>query len=185
VLELLEVVSFCARLVPPLTRLLGDPNPRLRAKAALLLGRSVQNSRLIEICLQQQDPRVRANVIESLWSGANASSTSVLRSAAKDPDNRVVGNALWGLYQLQDRSAASLMIAMGADPRPSFRASAAWTMGQTAHPRFLPALDKLARDLFAPVRKNASKALENIRAQTRTDARPSIAGPAPDALAEL
>src|SRR5262249_14726551 len=113
VLELLEVVSFCARLVPPLTRLLGDPNPRLRAKAALLLGRSVQHSRLIEICLQQQDPRVRANVIESLWSGANASSTSVLRSAAKDTDNRVVGNALWGLYQLQDRSAASLMIAMG------------------------------------------------------------------------
>ena len=39
VLELLEVVSFCARIVPPLARLLGDPNPRLRAKAALLLGR--------------------------------------------------------------------------------------------------------------------------------------------------
>src|SRR5258708_31124382 len=45
VLELLEVVSFCARIVPPLARLLGDPNPRLRAKAALLLGRRVQNSR--------------------------------------------------------------------------------------------------------------------------------------------
>src|SRR5207253_4667933 len=29
VLELLEVVSFCARIVPPLARLLGDPNPRL------------------------------------------------------------------------------------------------------------------------------------------------------------
>src|SRR5260221_1298871 len=140
VLELLEVVSFCARIVPPLARLLGDPNPRLRAKAALLLGRRVQNSRLIEICLQQEDPRVRANAIESLWSGANASSTGVLRSAAKDTTNRVVGNALWGLYQLQDRSAASLIIAMGADPRPSFRASAAWTMGQTADPRFLPSL---------------------------------------------
>jgi HEAT repeat protein len=171
VLELLEVVSFCARIVPALARLLGDPNPRLRAKAALLLGRRVQNSRLIEICLQQEDPRVRANAIESLWSGANASSTGVLRLAAKDTNNRVVGNALWGLYQVQDLSAASLIIAMGADPRPSFRASAAWTMGQTSDPRFLPVLEKLARDLFAPVRKNASKAMESIRAQTRTEAR--------------
>src|SRR5216684_135147 len=37
-LELLEAVSKCARILPALTHLLHDPNPRLRAKAALLMG---------------------------------------------------------------------------------------------------------------------------------------------------
>lgn len=48
-----------------------------------MLGRRVQNSRLIEICLQQEDPRVRANAIKSLWAGATGSSTAVLRWAPK------------------------------------------------------------------------------------------------------
>src|SRR5260221_9425202 len=36
VLELLEVVSFCARIVPPLARLLGDPNPPLAGESCAL-----------------------------------------------------------------------------------------------------------------------------------------------------
>jgi hypothetical protein len=43
-------------------------------------------------------------------------------------------------------------------------------MGQTSDPRFIPTLEKLARDLFASVRKNASKAMESIRAHTQPPA---------------
>ena len=171
VLELLEVVSKSARIVPPLAHLMSDPNPRLRAKAALLIGRRVGNSRLAEGFLQQEDPRVRANAVESLWGDTASSAGSVLRLAAKDANNRVVGNALIGLYQLQDRSAVGQILAMSVDRSPLFRTTAAWAMGQTSDPRFLPALEKLARDLFASVRKNASKAIEGIRARTTTATR--------------
>jgi hypothetical protein len=49
------------------------------------------------------------------------------------------------------------------DSAPLFRATAAWVMGQTADPRFLPVLEKLARDLYASVRKNAAKSTGLIR----------------------
>jgi hypothetical protein len=169
VLELLEVVSSGARIVPKLAPLLRDANPRLRAKAALLIGRRVGNSSLAESCLRQQDPRVRANAIESLWGGTASSAGSVLQVAAKDTNNRVAGNALLGLYQLQDPNAVGQILAMAADPRRLFRATAAWTMGQTSDPRFLPSLNKLARDLYASVRKNATKSRDSIQDLTNTE----------------
>ena len=36
-------------------------------------------------------------------------------------------------------------------------------MGQTTNARFIPTLEKLAHDLYAPVRNNASKALKQIQ----------------------
>src|SRR2546423_406106 len=43
VLTLLEAVSSSARIVPALAHLLHDSNPRLRAKATLLIGRRARN----------------------------------------------------------------------------------------------------------------------------------------------
>ena len=169
ILELLEAVSTCARIVNPLAHLMRDPNLRLRAKAALLIGRRVQNTRLAAECLQNQDDaRVRANAVESLWGSSAASVGEVLLSAMNDSNNRVVGNALLGLYRLQDPVAIARIFAMSADTRPQFRATAAWTMGQTADPRFLPALEKAARDLYVLVRKNAAKAIGLISERGKT-----------------
>src|SRR5205823_15021061 len=105
----------------------------------------------------------------SLWGGTGPSASGVLWSAVKDTNNRVAGNALLGLYQLRDQNAAGHIIAMAADPQPLFRATAAWTMGQTSDPRFLPSLEKLARDLYASVRKNAVKSRDSIEALTNTE----------------
>jgi hypothetical protein len=169
ILELLEAVSTSAKIVNPLAYLMRDPNPRLRAKAALLIGRRVQNTRLAEECLQNQgDARVRANAVESLWGMNSAAASDVFRSAAKDPNNRVKGNALLGLYRLRDQGAIAPILAMAADPRPPFRATAAWTIGQTADPRFLPVLKKLARDLYASVRNNAAKAIPLLPERCQT-----------------
>src|SRR5260370_38526584 len=172
ILELLEVVSPSARIVSPLAHLMRDPNPRLRAGAALLIGRRVQNSRLAEECLRQErDARVRANAVESQWGASGASAGEMLWSAAKDPNNRVMGNALLGLYRLRDQGALAPILNMAADTRPLFRATAAWTMGQTADPRFLPALEKLARDLYASVPNNAAKAIALIPESGKTQGR--------------
>ena len=113
--------------------------------------------------MQEADPRVRANAIEALFGGAAASSRALLWYAVKDENNRVAGNALLALYQLQDAGAIPCILAMSADARPAFRATACWVISRTADPRFLPALEKLARDLYALVRKNAVKAIEQIR----------------------
>ena len=162
-LELLDAVSKCARIVPGLTHLLQDPNPRLRAKAALLMGRRVQNTHMVESQMYGPDARVRANAIESLWGEKAMAATSVLWSAAKDKNNRVVGNALLGLYQAKDTGAITRILSMAVDSKPLFRATAAWVMGQTVDPRFLPVLEKLGKDLYASVRKNAAKATALIR----------------------
>lgn len=162
-LELLEAVSKCARIVPALSHLLNDPNPRIRAKAALLMGRRVKNTQLAESQMRELDPRVRANAIESLWGEKAAAASSVLWWAAKDKNNRVVGNALLGLYQAREKEAIPSILAMAADSAPLFRATAAWVMGQTADSCFLPVLEKMSRDLYASVRTNAAKSMANIR----------------------
>jgi hypothetical protein len=175
VLDLLEAASTGARIVPALALLMRDPNPRLRARAALLIGRRVRNSGIVEACLGHEDARVRANAIESFWGDNTASVRRSLQSAAKDSNNRVVGNALLGLYRQHDREAIEGILTMAADSRPAFRTTAAWTMGQTSDAVFLPALEKLARDLYASVRNNASKSMAQIRdnAHTQTTESPA------------
>ena len=109
-----------------------------------------------------------ANAVESLWGASAPSVSEVLLAAANDSNNRVAGNALVGLYRLRDQSAIPRISRMAADSRPQFRATAAWTMGQTGDPRFLPALEKLTRDLYASVRKNAAKAIALIPKGAKT-----------------
>ena len=166
ILALLDAIPSSARTLPVLASLLHDPNPRLRAKLALLVGRRVGNTKFAAERQEERDPRVRANAIESLWGDKAPTASSVLRRAAQDPNNRVVGNALLGLYQLQDPQATQSIVAMSVDSRPAFRATAAWAMGQTVNPRFIPCLEKLTHDLYAPVRNNATKALKQIRLKT-------------------
>lgn len=163
VLELLDAVPQSARIVAPLARLIHDPNPRVRAKVTLLMGRLVRSARASEERLTEADHRVRANAIESLWGEKAAWVTDVLWRAAKDPHNRVAGNAMYALYKSQGSDKVAPHISqMASHAKPAFRATAAWVMGQTGDPQFLPALDKLTRDLYALVRKNAATAVRAI-----------------------
>ena len=161
-LEVLETISVSGRLVPMLAHLTGHPNPRLRAKISKLVGRTVRNSRALEERLNEVDPRVRANAVESLWGEKEPWVSRLLWKATHDVDNRVAGNALFALYDLPDEKVIPHIVNMGEHPKPLFRSTAAWTMGRTGDPQFLPVLDKLTRDLYAFVRKNARKAIMQI-----------------------
>jgi HEAT repeat protein len=161
ILDLLEAISAGPRILPLLAHLLGDSDPRLRARATLLMGRRVSNTQLAEERLREKDPRVRANAVESLWnSGGDV--TRLLRAAAGDSNNRVAGNALLGLYRADDPEASRRIAAMAASPDPKFRMTAAWVIGETGSAEFLPLLEHLSRDLYAPVRRNAAVAKEKI-----------------------
>ena len=162
ILELLDVTCASNRVVPMLAHLLRHPNARLRAKASLLIGRWTRNVRTAEDRLEESDSRVRANAIEGLWGDKTSRAATVLWRAVKDVDNRVVGNALFGLYEIRDQNAIPSILSMAGHEQPKFRATAAWTMGQTGDPQFLPALEKLTHDLYAPVRKSAARGMERI-----------------------
>ena len=112
--------------------------------------------------MEESDSRMRANAVESLWGDKTGRASSVLWRAVKDVDNRVVGNALFGLYEMQDQNVIPYILKMASHEKPHFRASAAWTMGQTGDPQFLPVLEKLTHDLYAPVRKRAARGIEQI-----------------------
>ena len=169
ILELLGAICASNRVVPMLAHLLRHPNARLRAKVSLLIGRWTRNIRTAEDRLDESDSRVRANAIEGLWGDKTGRAASLLWRAAKDVDNRVVGNALFGLYELKDQNVIPYILTMAGHEKPQFRATAAWTMGQTGDPQFLPALEKLRHDLYAPVRKSAARGMEQICKRAGTE----------------
>jgi HEAT repeat protein len=161
ILELVQT-SDSARAVPLIMPLMRHRNPRLRAKAALLIGRRVRNASWLEGQMNETDGRVRANAVESAWGERRVSAIELLRHALFDTDNRVVGNALYALYSYDEPTAAPAMMRMAVDVRPRFRATAAWIMGQAEDRQFLPVLEKLSHDLYASVRRNALKAIQRI-----------------------
>jgi hypothetical protein len=162
-LEILEAISAGMRLVPMLAHLMAHPNPRLRAKVSKLIGRRIRNVRAAEERLNEVDPRVRANAVESLWGEKAPWASRLLWQAAHDLNNRVAGNALIGLLELGEQNVIPEILKMASHAKPLFRATAAWIMGKAGDPQFLPVLEKLTHDLYAPVRKSATRGLEQIR----------------------
>ncbi len=163
ILDLLEATSTGARIVPLITHLMQCSDERLRARAALMIGRRLQNARSTEVLLKEPDPRVRANAVESLWGNDTPSARVLLWQALKDPNNRVAGNAMFGLYGLQEAGIIPYILEMARETKAELRMTAAWTMGETADPRFLPALEKLSHDLYATVRNRATAAIALVR----------------------
>ena len=142
-LELLSEISNNRRVLPMVIRLLHDPNPRVRSKAALMIGRGGLAPHIAERLLGENDPRVRANAVEALWGVDTPKTRSLLRRAAGDHNNRVAANALIALYWLDEPAAIPGILKMARDPNPRFRSSAIWVMERTENPRFLPTLAQM------------------------------------------
>jgi HEAT repeat protein len=159
ILNILERTSTSNRLASILVQLLRIPDPAIRSKAALLLGRGTRGVRW---ALGERDPRVRANAVEAVWGVDSKGIRKALWQLAKDSNNRVAGNALLGLYSLGEEPAMEGLLRMSEHSFPRFRATAAWVMGQTQDPSFLEALHRLEKDRDAQVQRNASLALARI-----------------------
>lgn len=162
-LEILGRISGGLRILPLITNLLQHDNPRVRSKAALLIGRRNGCAGFMSQRRGEPDARVRANSIEGLWNAGDRSARRVLWEATRDPHNRVVGNALIGLYRLGDAQAIERILEMAQHPEPLFRASAAWVMGEAADACFLPPLRRMLGDKDKTVRARALRSLASIR----------------------
>src|SRR5581483_2076277 len=131
---------------PSLVRLLRHPNPHIRSKAVLLIGRGNRSPKWIRQRLVDTDPRVRANAAEALWGVGTEEARDLLHSLVGDSNNRVAGNAVLGLYRLGDCAMITEILELAVHESAMFRATAAWVMGETGDPRFTEALAALLRD---------------------------------------
>jgi hypothetical protein len=162
-MEILVEVCDGARIFPSMVRLLRHPNPHLRSKAVLVLGRHSRSTQWVRHRLDDTDPRIRANALEALWNVDTPEAHELLHGLIHDANNRVAGNALLGLYRLGQTSAIAEIFAMAEHESPIFRATAAWVMGETGDPRFMESLAGLLTEPDATVRKRAFAALGQVR----------------------
>jgi len=166
ILTILREISDGPRMAAWLSNVLRHSNPRIRSKAALLIGRRRENSRWVEQPKEDTDPRVRANAIEGLWGMQDDGSRNALWDASRDAHNRVAGNALLGLHRIGDPRAIQPILAMAAHAEPRFRATAAWVMGESADPRFQALLGRMLADRDGLVRTRAFRSLARVRHRT-------------------
>ena len=172
-LEAMAEVSSGARILMASAPLLSHANPRIRSKAALLVGRRSRDPTWIARIQDEPDGRVRANVVESLWGVVFEGAREVMLGAARDKHTRTAGNGMVGLHRLGDVGCVALMAEGAASEDAGKRASSVWAMGETGDPRFLKCLVPLIAQTGL-VGSNAFKALGKIQRQRAA----SIAGQA-------
>jgi hypothetical protein len=117
-LEIMSEVSDGTHLLSTVMRLMSHPDPRVRSKAALLVGRSNKNHKWVQERLGESDARVRANAVESLWGADNAGSRAVFWSALGDEHEEFQPRTAWSLSNAFTSAFKEL------DAVPQFRATA-------------------------------------------------------------
>jgi HEAT repeat protein len=145
---------------------------RARSLAARLVGQYASHKMFLHRRLQEEDGRVRANVIESIGDINSEDVRSALMDALKDRHHRVRTNAIVALHRLGYASVSSLLLDQSRHRSPAFRAAAAWAMGEIGNAEFAGALMSLSGDDDKVVRDNAARALARLQAPT---IRPEIA----------
>lgn len=161
--------------------LMAHPDPSVRAKATLLIGRSTKNVAWIGRRFMDRDARVQASAAEALWSVPESEARPLLQAASKSKHRWVAANAALGLYRLADLKTIPLLLELARRPEPAFRMSAYWAMGETLDPRFLPFLMEQFKSSHGKERLAVTCALGCIRrrekalAETPLEIRPAAA----------
>jgi hypothetical protein len=130
VLEVIDEISDCRRLVMPLMKFLKLPQKQLRSKAAKLIARASRNSDWAETVLKDADPRVRANLIDGIALQGGPQIEVLLREAAMDPHHRVAITALLGLCQRGDQSSCDQIRRLALEGDDAHRTAAEWALRQ-------------------------------------------------------
>jgi HEAT repeat protein len=166
VLEIVAAISDGHHIQALLPTLLRHPEPRVRSKVSLMLGRYNRNIRWLQRLLAERDPRVRANAVESMWGVASQQARELFLLASSDANQRVAANGIVGLYRAGDLESTRILRRMAFDGDPAFRASALWAMGESRDPRFLPVLCEIVGlKETGIIHRNALRSTVRIRAR--------------------
>jgi hypothetical protein len=168
VLDLLDDISVGTRVVPVLNHLTYHPDKRISSKAALLVGKRVQNlAWATRVIAEGGDARLRANAVEAMWGGNSEGTVKFFRECLQDKHNRVTGNAIVGLHLAGAYDASHVVMKFAKGSQTEFRMTAAWAMGRIGDPIFIPLLTPLIKDVQPGVRRAALNALHGIRQAER------------------
>ncbi len=159
VLSLVPVRSDSSALIPWLTRLSCHSDERIKSSAVKLLCEIQPQTVQLGRQMQDENPRVRANVVEALWNWKAVEAWEVFEEATSDAHHRVVANALVGLYLRGDESSLRRMMKLCQSSDAPFRAAMAWSLGTVRDERGAPALQCLSNDRSVMVRKRALHSL--------------------------
>ncbi len=168
ILELLGLDCDPARWNSLQVELMSYPDKFVRAKAALLIGRSTGNVAWIARRLWDRDPRVQASAVEALWGMNPEEVRPHFLAALKSTNNRVAANAALGLHRSGDVTAARSLLKMLQHEHPAFRLSALWAIGETHDARFLQALTEYYNQSAGKPRLAAVTAMARIRRHDKT-----------------
>jgi len=167
-IDILDQISPGQRLLPLIAHLPNNADQRISAKAALFVGKRVNNPAWIEKQLVREDHRLRANAVESFWGAKSDTAIRILEECAGDENPRVAGNALIGLQMAGCPGVPDRAMALSNSDKPGRRSAAAWVMGKLGSPDFVERLTSLMRDENPHVRSTAVRSLGEIsRAETR------------------
>lgn len=175
-----------ARATLVLTRLLdpaAEPDPRVRASAAVALGRvGCESAAALRQALApgaEPDPRVRAAAAAALGEGQDPEAIPTLTrllDAAREADPFVRAAAANALGQVGDASAVnglSRVLTPAVEPEQAVRGSVANALGRIGHRSAVPALSAVLRPGAEPdavVRASAARALGLVSDRTAVEA---------------
>jgi hypothetical protein len=134
VLEIIDAISDCQRLVLPLMRFLKLPPHQLRSKAVKLIARARRNPGWAESILADPDPRVRSNLIDGLAQQRGEQIDILLRKGAADPHHRVSIAALLQLCQRGDQPSCEKIRRLAREGDPPNRRAAEWALTKIDSP---------------------------------------------------
>lgn len=135
-IRIYEVVCSKPNLLNHLLRL-KSPEPRVKSKIALTVGRLTHNLHWLSRQLADPDHRVRANIVESLWNVHVEGIEQILRQASNDHHHRVVANAACAYYKLGRIEAFELCRSLLSNTDTVARRAGLWAVRHIGDPRFL------------------------------------------------
>jgi len=175
-LDVLGALDGGQHILDARSALLAHPDPEVRSRATLIVGRTSRNAEWVMRRLLDPDPSVQASAVESVWGIDTPEMRKVLDTAVRSPHARVVANALVGLYRVGVVASIAKIFDMAQHSAEPQRLYARWAMGETEDPRFLPYLNAVFRTDPPGCRAMVIRALARIR---RNIAACEQSGPAP------
>jgi HEAT repeat protein len=162
-LEVLAAVAPAPRLHGVIRTAIAHGDPRVRSKAAVVLGSRVADLPLLHRLIADPDHRVRANTLEALWHIRCAGIEDLFLRCLNDSHRRAVANAAYGLYLIDEAKHFGKIIALIEHSQAEYRAAGAWLLGKIGNPNHLRMLRPLLQEKNAEVRSAAFHTLKTLR----------------------
>ena len=136
-LDVIDAISPTGQMVMPLLELIAHSDPIVRSKAVGILGKISANLAWMNEMLTDDDPRVRANLIEAVSERSDLNHRQLIRMlqrAATNQHHRVSTTALRQLAKFGDLASYEKLLEMERDGTPEYRRAAAWALRSLHRP---------------------------------------------------